>query len=179
MVTVREDEAPAPSESRQARIRARIEDGALTALSTLGAVCIAATIAAFVFNISLVMFKTGSMSPTIPAGSLAVVREIPASDIRVGDVTTVSRGEDQLPVTHRVISADPVGGGVYSIEMKGDANESPDARPYEVTEVKKVMWHAPRLAYVVNAMSQPISMAGITVAAALLVGWAFWPQKQR
>ena len=49
------------------------------------------------------MFKTGSMSPTITAGSVALVREIPASEINVGDVVTVDR-EDALPVTHRVTS---------------------------------------------------------------------------
>ncbi|WP_440220275.1 signal peptidase I [Dietzia sp. MNB45] len=156
----------------------RFVDGLLTVFATLGVVCIAATIAAFALNISLIMFKTGSMSPTIPTGSLAVVRLIPASDIKVGDVTTVSRGEGQLPVTHRIVSVSPVGGDTYSIEMKGDANDSPDAQPYEVTEVKKVLWHVPGLAYVVAAVSQPKYMAGITVAASFLVVWAFWPRKQ-
>lgn len=159
-------------------VRTRIEDGVLSALAVLGVICIVATIAAFALNISLIMFKTGSMSPTIPAGSLAVVRETPASEIRVGDITTVARGEGQLPVTHRVISTTPVGGGAYSIEMKGDANDSPDSHPYEVTEVKKVLWSVPGLAYVVAKVSQPIYMAGITVAAALLVVWSFWPRKQ-
>lgn len=158
--------------------RSTLVDGLLTVLALFGAVCIIATIAAFVFNISLIMFKTGSMSPTIPTGSLAVVRQIPASDIKVGDVTTVSRGEGQLPVTHRIVSVTPTVDGTYSIEMKGDANDSPDAQPYEVTEVRKVLWHAPGLAYVVSAASQPKYMAGITVAASFLVVWAFWPRKQ-
>lgn len=170
-------ESPAPGPRRS--VASRITDALLSVLALLGVVCIIATIAAFGLNISLIMFKTGSMSPTIPTGSLAVVRQIPASDIKVGDVTTVSRGEGQLPVTHRVIAATPVGGDTYSIEMKGDANDSPDAQPYEVTEVKKVLWHAPGLAYVVAAVSQPKYMAGITVAASFLVVWAFWPRKQQ
>lgn len=169
--------APDHGPHRQS-VWARIEDAILSVLAVLGVVCIAATIAAFALNISLIMFKTGSMSPTIPAGSLAVVRQIPASEIRVGDVTTVSRGEGRLPVTHRVVSVTPIGGERYSIEMKGDANDSPDSQPYEVTEVKKVLWHAPGLAYVVSTVSQPIYMAGITIAASLLVVWSFWPRKQ-
>lgn len=176
-------ELPQPSEARGAPRRpsawARIEDALLTVLAILGVICIAATIAAFALNISLIMFKTGSMSPTIPTGSLAVVKQIPASEIRVGDITTVSRGEGQLPVTHRVVSVTAVAGDTYAIEMKGDANDSPDSRPYEVTEVKKVLWHAPGLAYVVSTVSQPIYMAGITVAASLLVIWSFWPRKQQ
>ena len=78
--------------------------GALLNLAAAGGVvCIAAVIAALAFNITLIMFKTGSMSPTIPAGSLSVVKEIPAADINVGDVVTVDR-TGKLPVTHRVTS---------------------------------------------------------------------------
>lgn len=172
-------EAPAISNRRRSHAWARVEDWLLTALSVLGAVCIIATIGAFVFHINLIMFKTGSMSPTIPAGSLAIVREIPASEIQIGDITTVSRGADLLPVTHRVISTTPIGSGAYSVEMKGDANSSPDMQPYEVTEAKKVLWHAPKLAYVVATASEPKYMAAITVAASVLVGWAFWPRKQK
>lgn len=176
-------ELPQDSESQNAQHRrrgawARIEDAILSILAVLGVVCIVATIAAFALNISLIMFKTGSMSPTIPTGSLAVVKQIPASEIRVGDVTTVSRGEGRLPVTHRVTSVTPVGGDTYSIEMQGDANDSPDPQPYEVTAVKRVLWHVSGLAYVVSTVSQPIYMAGITAAAALLVVWSFWPRKQ-
>lgn len=179
MTLTTDDQAPARHRMPRASVRSRIEDAALSLLAILGVVCILATIAAFAFNISLIMFKTGSMSPTITPGSLAVVRQIPASDIRVGDITTVARAEGQLPVTHRVISTTPIGGGAYSIEMKGDANASPDARPYEVTEVRRVLWHVPGLAYVVATISKPAYMAGITVAASLLVVWAFWPRTQK
>ena len=78
-----------------------------------------------------------------------------------------------------MISSTALGGGVYSIEMKGDANDSPDSQPYEVAQVRKVIWHVPRLAYAVAAVSQPQYMAGITVAASALVVWAFWPRKRR
>lgn len=166
-----------PPASRRS-IASRITDAILSVLALLGAVCIIAAIAAFACNISLIMFKTGSMSPTIPTGSLAVVKQIPASDIKVGDVTTVSRGEGQLPVTHRVVSVEPAGGDSYTIAMKGDANASPDSQPYVVTDVRKVLWHAPRLAYLVSKASQPRHMVAITIAAALLVTWAFWPRKQ-
>lgn len=168
----------ATSRSARRSYRSIVEDGLLTVLAAFGVVCIVATIAAFALNISLIMFKTGSMSPTIPTGSLAVVRQIPASDISVGDVTTVARGEGQLPVTHRVIGITPLNDGAYSVEMKGDANDNADPHPYEVTEVRKVLWHVPNLAVGVAAIGQPKIMAGITVAASLLVVWAFWPRKQ-
>lgn len=182
-MTIQRDPSQTPVASDSAPSRrsawARIENAVLSVLAVLGVVCIIATIAAFALNISLIMFRTGSMAPTIPAGSMAVVRQIPASEIRVGDITTISRGEGQLPVTHRVISAAPAGGGAYTIHMQGDANDNPDPRSYEVTEARKVIWHVPGLAYVISTISQPIYMAGITVAASLLVVWAFWPRKQR
>lgn len=185
MTTIGAEKSVAESQSqtslsvgRVRRMWSRLEEAFLSLLAVLGVVCIAATIAAFALNISLIMFKTGSMSPTIPAGSLAVVKQIPASDIRVGDITTVSRGEGMLPVTHRVVSVTQVGGATYSIEMQGDANATPDSRPYEVTQVKKVLWHIPGLAYAVSTVSQPIYMVGISVAASLLVVWAFWPREQ-
>lgn len=156
---------------------AAIESALLTLLALLGLVCIAAVIAAFVFHINLIMFKTGSMAPTIPSGSLAVVREIPAAEVEVGDVTTISRGENELPITHRVISVTPMDNGSYSIEMKGDANDSPDPRPYEVDTVKKVIWHAPKLAYFVADIGTPKSMAIITLCMSALVVWVFWPKK--
>lgn len=56
-----------------------------------------------VFNISIMMFRTGSMSPTITAGSIAFVKEIPATEISVDDIVTVERGDADLPVTHRVV----------------------------------------------------------------------------
>ncbi|MFI8592236.1 hypothetical protein [Dietzia maris] len=50
-------------------------------LAATGVVCILVVILAFTMNISLIMFKTGSMSPTIPTVSVAVVKEINADEI--------------------------------------------------------------------------------------------------
>ena len=51
-----------------------------------GLVCIILVILAVTANITLIMFRTGSMSPTISAGSVAVVQEVAAAEIDVGDV---------------------------------------------------------------------------------------------
>lgn len=142
-----------------------------------GLICIVLVILAFFFNITLIMFKTGSMSPTIPAGSLAVVREIPASDIEVGDVLTVNR-DGKLPVTHRVTSVSGEG-EARTITMKGDANESEDPAPYTLTDARRVLVSVPELAKVVVWFSNPIVLGGITIAASVLVTWAFWPREER
>lgn len=147
----------------------------LTLAAVGGLVCIVLVFLAFFFNITLIMFKTGSMSPTIPAGSLAIVQQIPASDIHVGDVVTVNRPPGP-PITHRVTSVSPAAGDARSITLRGDANQTDDPAPYVVTTVRIVLFSVPQLAYAVNAVSNPLALAGITIGAAGLVTWAFWPR---
>ncbi|MEV7604045.1 signal peptidase I [Paenarthrobacter sp. NPDC089322] len=139
-----------------------------------GAVCIVAVVCALLFNITLVLFKTGSMSPTIPAGSLAVVRDIPAADIKVGDVVTVDR-PGKLPITHRVQSVKPAGGDTRTITMKGDANKEPDPAPYVVERVRVVLWSVPGLAAPVAAAANPAVLGATTMGVSGLVTWVLWP----
>lgn len=148
----------------------------LTIAAIGGVLCMILVVLAVVFHVTLIMFKTGSMSPTIPTGSLAVVEEIAGEDIRVGDVITVDR-QDALPITHRVTSVTPVGGGAVSLTMRGDANPTEDPAPYVVTTARKVLFSVPGLAYAVAAMSNPIALGGITIGAAGIVTWAFWPRE--
>jgi signal peptidase len=146
----------------------------LTIAALGGLICIVLVVLSFAFNITLIMFKTGSMSPTIPQGSLAVVQQIPASKITVGDVVTVDRG-GALPVTHRVTSIEGGGSGARVITMRGDANTAEDAAPYTVEKVRLVLFSVPGLAYAVAAMSSPIALGIVSFLAAALVTWAFWP----
>lgn len=150
----------------------------LNIASVLGAVCIALTLAAVLFHVTLIMFKTGSMSPTIPAGSLAVVREIPASEAKVGDVVTVDR-PDQLPVTHRVVATDRGADGQTILTLRGDANPVDDPAPYTVSTVRIVMASVPGLAVAVVAMSNPVALGSVTVVVASFITWYFWPRSTR
>ncbi len=86
-----------------ARAGRLVRDILLAAAAVGGAACLVFALLAFTGGYSLMMFKTGSMSPTIPAGSVALVQRIPASEIVVGDVVTVDRA-GTLPITHRVTS---------------------------------------------------------------------------
>jgi len=162
-----------------ARARAtRVVGSTLLNIAALGGlVCIVLVILALVFHITLIMFKTGSMTPTIPAGSIAFVQQIPASEIRIGDIVTVDR-PGELPVTHRVTSVTGEG-DTRTITMKGDANTVEDPRPYTVSDVRRVLFAAPGLANVVVWFSNPLVLGIITVLASLLVTWAFWPRDER
>jgi signal peptidase len=151
----------------------------LTLAAIGGVICIVLVILAFTGGYSLIMFKTGSMTPTIPAGSVALVQRIPASDIAVGDVVTVDRGA-ALPITHRVTDVEPTDAdGSRLITMRGDANDVEDPAPYTVTEVRVVRGSVPALANVIVWFGSPWVLGGITLGASLLVVWAFWPRRER
>jgi len=163
-----------PAQPRARRVLGSI---LLDVLALGGLICILLVIAAFVFKITLIMFATGSMSPAIPTGSVALVREIPASEMSVGDVVTVDRGRE-LPVTHRVIEILSVDGDRATFRMQGDANADPDPVDYTAERVRLVMWSIPGLAGVIVWFQNPFVLGAITLAAAALVTWAFWPRQQ-
>ncbi len=160
------------------RLGQNLIDVLLWFIGILGLLSLIAAIIAHFWGLSIILFSTGSMSPTIPAGSAALVQRVPASEVKVGDVVTVER-KDALPITHRVTSvrpSDTVAGG-YVITMKGDANLSEDAAPYQVTEVRRVLYSVPGVAQTIARLRSPYVIGGLTIVAALLVTWAFWPRR--
>lgn len=151
----------------------------LTLAAVGGVICIVLVILAFTGGYSLIMFKTGSMAPAIPAGSVALVQRIPASDIAVGDVVTVDRGA-ALPITHRVTGVEATDADDSRIiTMRGDANDVEDPAPYTVSDVRIVRGSVPELANVIVWFGSPWVLGGITLGASLLVVWAFWPRRER
>jgi signal peptidase len=150
----------------------------LTLAAIAGALCIAAVIAASLFGMSLVVFSTGSMSPTMPTGSVALVRTVPATEVRVGDVVTVPHPRSTAPVTHRVVAIepDPDDPDVVVLTMKGDANESVDPFPYRVEEVRRVVASVPHVGKAMGVPRSPWALGTATIAVAVLVVWAFWPR---
>lgn len=168
--------SPQPSRRRTGGVLGEV---LLWAAAAAGVVCVVLVVLALTAHITLIMFRTGSMSPTIPAGSVAVVQQIPAAEVAVGDVVTVDR-PGKLPVTHRVREIAP---GATAAErlltLRGDANAQDDAEPYPVTKVRIVRFAIPGLAPVIVSLGNPLVLGGITLAAALLVGWAFWPRGAR
>ncbi|MCI0159282.1 hypothetical protein KNO15_21490 [Leifsonia shinshuensis] len=160
------------------RLVPRTADALLTLAAAAGALCIVGAILAVVFHVGLILFSTGSMSPTIPAGAVALVRAIPASEVRPGDVVTVDR-PGELPITHRVVSAIPAGNGITELVLRGDANAADDPAPYRVTQVRIVVASVPGGAQAVAFASSPVFLGAATLGAAALVGWAFWPREDR
>jgi len=167
-----------PRRARPRRAAGVVREVLLNVAAGGGALCILLTLAAVLFQFSLIMFKTGSMAPAIPAGSLALVRAVPVAEVRVGEIVTVER-QGKLPVTHRVTSVslnDDGHSGVLT--LKGDANPVEDPAPYTASTVRTVLWSAPGLAQWVAKASNPFVLGGVTLAVAGLVTWVLWPREE-
>lgn len=164
---------------RQRRMGRMLGDAALWIAAAAGTVCILLVVLAMTAGITLILFRTGSMSPTIPAGSVAIVQRIPAAEVEVGDVVTVDR-EGELPVTHRVTSVAPGESDAERVlTLRGDANASDDPFPYTVSTVRIVLFSVPGIASGIAALGHPLVLGGLTAGATLLVVWAFWPHAPR
>lgn len=159
-------------------MRARLGDLILSLLAIAGGICILLVVVGLTMNISIMMFRTGSMEPTIPAGSIALVREIPATEMNEGDVVTVDRGNDLLPVTHRVTEITDVdeSTGAVTFVMRGDANDTDDPEPYTTETVRRAFFSIPGAAPVIQWFQSPLVLGGLTLGATALVIWAFWPR---
>lgn len=149
-------------------------------------------------NMGLVMFRTGSMEPTIPTGSVALVQPVDPEEIAVGDVLTVHTEEMDISVTHRVTAVnDPEDlewaadgeelnpaavedGHVAVIRMQGDANEIEDLAPYVVAhgEAEAVLGHVPGVAQPLQWLAQREVQLIFAAALAAGIAWAFWPRQE-
>ena len=153
----------------------------LTIAGSLGVVALLWLAASAIFGWSLIVFTTGSMSPTMPTGTAAVSEMVDASALAVGDVVTVQRDGARLPVTHRVVSvgADQTDPNFRSLVLRGDANAENDQFPYRVAEAQRVLIAVPGLGTVMAFLRTPFAMGAITIIFAALVVWAFWPERSR
>lgn len=181
-----DESPPAPAASASALPRSSrrglgrvLADALLWLAAIAGVACMGLVVVALTANITLIMFRTGSMSPTIPAGSVAVVQSVAASQVKVGDIVTVDRKGD-LPVTHRITSIAPgESEGERVITMRGDANAADDPYPYTVQTVRVVLFSVPGIASVIVAMGDPYVLGALTLGATTLVVWAFWPRSPK
>lgn len=120
-------------------------------------------------NIELKIVKSGSMEPTIPTGSLVVVK--PTSNYGIGDVITFGADtRTQIPTTHRIIGFEADSGGRSVYRTQGDANEDLDANPVQRGEViGKVVFHLPYVGFILDFARQPLGFALLVGIPAALV----------
>jgi signal peptidase len=144
-------------------------DHLLTLAALLGIAMTAVTVLASHNGLQPLVVRSGSMEPTIPTGSMVLVRTVAAQDIRVGDVVAVER-PDHTRVTHRVVSVEHRG-ATASLVLKGDANTDPDAEPVVVAQAGRLVATAPVLGRVGGFLSSAKGgfVLGWLVAAVMLV----------
>lgn len=138
------------------------------AAAVLGALTIAITVVGTSLGYRPVIIKTGSMAPTIQAGSVLLARQVPPSELRIGDIATVDR-PDGIRVTHRIVKVDDHGASA-TLVLKGDANRFPDVDPVTVRKAYKLVWSVPKAGWISHAAT-PMGgfILGGLVAATLLV----------
>ena len=143
----------------------------LTLGALLGVLCILMTLASVALDVTPVVFRSGSMSPAIETGDLAVTRSVAASSLRPGDVVSV-RTSTGSRVTHRVVDVAGTGED-RQLTLKGDANRSPDAETYTVGAAQRVVFSVPRVGRAVDAVTSPVGVfvLGLYVAGMLVLAF--------
>ena len=87
-----------------------------------------ALLAPAVFHVMYVVVLSGSMTPAMPVGSLAVVRATEPAEVAIGDaITFSSQGDAEVLITHRVVEVMAGNSRSPRFRTKGDANEEDDS----------------------------------------------------
>lgn len=151
------------------RIVRLAKECAVTVTAVFGALCITGLIASTFFGVTTLVFRSGSMAPAIHTGALALAQEVPAADIRVGDIVSAVNARGTR-ITHRVVTIESRGGDTYAMTMRGDANTVADPTDYVVSRVDRIIWHIDGLGYAAQWVQKPgVMFGGGILAGALLV----------
>lgn len=86
---------------------------------------------------------TGSMRPTMPPGTLVVVKPTPTEQIQPGMVVTYQlRSGEPTVVTHRVVGVTAGMDGSKAFITQGDANNVADAEPVLPVQIVGAKWYS-------------------------------------
>jgi signal peptidase len=146
---------------------------ALNVGAIAGTICIVATVLSLMFGVKPLVFRSGSMSPAISTGSLALAQRVSVDEVKVGDVVSVTNPQGTR-ITHRVFRIQQMDGQTL-LTLKGDANAQPDLLPYPVTKVDRVFAHVGFLGYLVAWLSSGIAIFVGGILAGALLMLAFGP----
>jgi signal peptidase I len=118
--------------------------------------------------------RSGSMTPTIPTGSLVLYKKATASSLKVGDIIVFTEPNTlDTKVTHRIYAIHSGPQGKYFL-TKGDANANPDSWTIPaVGSGWEEFWHAPDIGYVLSDLQGGyVRVILIIIPALLLAGLA-------
>lgn len=119
---------------------------------------------------------TGSMEPTLSPGTLIVVKDVPPTELRAGDVITFQIESDNPAVnTHRITQVVYDAQGTPRFQTQGDANNAPDRDLLVPEQIRGSLWYSvPYLGHVNSALTGDLRGVLVTVAVGGLGVYALW-----
>lgn len=121
---------------------------------------------------------TGSMRPTMPPGTLVVVKPAEIDQIKVGDVVTYQM-ESGRPtvVTHRVVALVSSLSGERSLRTQGDDNPVADSELVRPVQVRGTVWYSVpflgRLSLLFTGGERQLGVYAAAGGLALYAAWMF------
>jgi signal peptidase len=117
---------------------------------------------------------SGSMNGTYDRGSLVFDKEVPVSQLRIGDVITYTppaSAHMKGPLTHRIVWIGRDRSGAPAFRTKGDANGAPDPWRFTLDQPKqaRVAFHVPLFGYLLAAFSIKLVRLGVIGFPGLLI----------
>jgi signal peptidase len=136
---------------------------AVWTLALLVALLLAATFLPTMFGLESLVVASGSMTPAMPVGAVAMTREVDARAVSTGDIISYRRRGTVTTTTHRVVTI-KVQAGQVVFTTKGDANDTPDPEPVVVDgRVHRVEYVVPEAGYVVRYARTPYGLLGLVL----------------
>lgn len=157
---------------RSLELTRKIAGGIIVAVITVVVIgLLAITVGPRFLPYQALVVRSGSMSPTIPTGSVVFYRKINANNVKVGDIIVFTKpGQPGVKVTHRVYKIGAGTSGRYFI-TKGDANATPD--DWRVPAVGTgwiAAFHIPVIGYVLYDLESTLARLLLLLVPALLLG---------
>lgn len=178
-------EVAAPVAEPRAHLAWRVATWLVVAVATLIAVAlVAVTVGPRFLPYQALVVRSGSMSPTIPTGSIVFYKKIAAADVKVGDIIVFTKpGTTGEKVTHRVYRITHGANGTF-FTTKGDANGAPD--DWQVPAVGNgwvSAFHVPGIGYALADLQTGLARLLLLIIPALGLGaitlYEIWQDKAR
>ncbi|GAA2186239.1 hypothetical protein GCM10009786_06140 [Leucobacter alluvii] len=157
-----------------------VRSSVLTIASIIGGFCILLVLAGIMFGLRPLVVVSGSMEPAIPTGSLILIQQKQAEELRIGDIVTVSRPDGEGFITHRILEKTPHDDGAgVDLVLKGDANENQDPKPYSVDSAERVVLTLPFVGIIVKYLQSPFGVvAGVILVLAVVSLYSIRPDRK-
>lgn len=160
------------------RILRTAADALVWALAVIGVLSLAVWGATTLGVIKPLIVVSGSMEPEIMTGDLVVARPVPIEEVKVGDVLSLHNDVSDRLVTHRVIEVAQHDDGSWHVRMQGDANDSPDAGEYVVTDdtVLSPRWQFAGVGDFLMRLTSPSVAVPLVIAVAAILALSLLPR---